>query len=84
MGGRFSGDLNFNCTIQELKLLQMRTSDMKTTEFQLHHTGIKTICSAWWAMYMKRFQLHHTGIKTKGERQFAELCVHISIAPYRN
>ena len=34
--------INFNCTIQELKLEQLRTLFAFEVEFQLHHTGIKT------------------------------------------
>lgn len=55
-------DINFNCTIQELKP-QAKKKQRTACSFQLHHTGIKTLRKAYVERLLFIFQLHHTGIK---------------------
>ena len=55
---------DFNCTIQELKQGMFVTALYPEVIFQLHHTGIKTLCCFGRIRSSILFQLHHTGIKT--------------------
>ena len=75
---------DFNCTIQELKPSSTASAARASNAFQLHHTGIKTICPAFLRRQRVTFQLHHTGIKTEVMGRGGFSAFQISIAPYRN
>ena len=74
----------FNCTIQELKLILPPRGQDEINQFQLHHTGIKTVYSSSNLLQKILFQLHHTGIKTGEVAEMNIRKLEISIAPYRN
>ena len=80
----FKSFLYFNCTIQELKHIIGKTTRDEKKKFQLHHTGIKTLCHNGPLYRRPLFQLHHTGIKTTHGAMRGLLLLIISIAPYRN
>ena len=68
MGGRFSDNLNFNCTIQELKREAGEVSDKVKKDFNCTIQELKQKHFVFFYIIVYLFQLHHTGIKTRAFR----------------
>ena len=64
MGGRFSDNLNFNCTIQELKQVLRTKYEIERQNFNCTIQELKQLTHYSVIEYTEQFQLHHTGIKT--------------------
>ena len=77
--------LDFNCTIQELKLpWSCPNRFFSSTYFNCTIQELKRSFDFSSCLNTSKFQLHHTGIKTSWGFVFVYASIVISIAPYRN
>ena len=74
----------FNCTIQELKLIEEYREMFTEHDFNCTIQELKQWKKIVNPTHEGKFQLHHTGIKTEGFGQRNGSGLGISIAPYRN